>query len=369
MTTYTAIPDTDIDPESPVTVGLMTLLRDNPLAIQEGDATAPKIANAALVGYPWAAGSFAANAIAQSDIQASAVGQAELKSSAGTVSRTTLGVDHYTLPGGAYGLYPETMTTRPGGTDGGVRGCYFLGGNYLAESGAYTNVAEFVTVTDWDSYASYISLSFVNRSYSDTTMNARQRYINASPPYDLGDGVVPAFVFAKLDGNGAVESLYIADDPPWAHNGPTDTRPTFVDRSGKYIDVFVSEAAARACEQDPTCEAAIADYVALRQRRAGRIWTPAARDLVPVRVPVDQRIKNADMAIVPHPFANEADKTIVLLDPVSDLVERIAYLHQTGEDVVDVVTRWLQIDNNPLQRNAPAGVLPVAARFRQTRRA
>lgn len=43
MTTYTAIPDSDIDPESPGTTTLFTRLRDNPIAIAEGDATAPSI--------------------------------------------------------------------------------------------------------------------------------------------------------------------------------------------------------------------------------------------------------------------------------------------------------------------------------------
>lgn len=41
MTTYTVIPDSDIDPESPLTTGLMTLLRDNPLAVFEGHANSP----------------------------------------------------------------------------------------------------------------------------------------------------------------------------------------------------------------------------------------------------------------------------------------------------------------------------------------
>lgn len=43
MTTYTTIPDGDIDQDSPVTQPLMTALRDNPIAIQEGDATAPNL--------------------------------------------------------------------------------------------------------------------------------------------------------------------------------------------------------------------------------------------------------------------------------------------------------------------------------------
>lgn len=39
MTTYTTIPNTDIDQDSPVTQPLMTALRDNPLAIAEADSS------------------------------------------------------------------------------------------------------------------------------------------------------------------------------------------------------------------------------------------------------------------------------------------------------------------------------------------
>ena len=48
MTTYTAIPNGDIDQDSPVTQPLLTALRDNVLAIQEGDPTAPKLQFAAM---------------------------------------------------------------------------------------------------------------------------------------------------------------------------------------------------------------------------------------------------------------------------------------------------------------------------------
>jgi len=43
MTTYAIINPADIDPDSPTTQSLMTRLRDNPLAIAEGDATAPRV--------------------------------------------------------------------------------------------------------------------------------------------------------------------------------------------------------------------------------------------------------------------------------------------------------------------------------------
>lgn len=43
MTSYVAIPNGDIDQDSPITQPLMTALRDNPIAIAEGDDTAPRI--------------------------------------------------------------------------------------------------------------------------------------------------------------------------------------------------------------------------------------------------------------------------------------------------------------------------------------
>ncbi len=58
MTTYTAIPDADVDTDSPLTQTLLTLLRDNPLAIQEGDSSASgqRIKRGAIqngVGHRW----------------------------------------------------------------------------------------------------------------------------------------------------------------------------------------------------------------------------------------------------------------------------------------------------------------------------
>lgn len=41
MTSYTAIPNGDVDQDSPITQPLMTALRDNPIAIAEQDASVP----------------------------------------------------------------------------------------------------------------------------------------------------------------------------------------------------------------------------------------------------------------------------------------------------------------------------------------
>lgn len=48
MTSYVAIANGEIDQDSPVTQALMTALRDNPIAITEGDASAPKVESIAV---------------------------------------------------------------------------------------------------------------------------------------------------------------------------------------------------------------------------------------------------------------------------------------------------------------------------------
>jgi hypothetical protein len=48
MTSYVAIADSDIDPESPIVATLMTRLRDNPIAITEGSSGAPKVQTAGI---------------------------------------------------------------------------------------------------------------------------------------------------------------------------------------------------------------------------------------------------------------------------------------------------------------------------------
>lgn len=48
MTTYTSIPNSDVDVDSPITTELMTALRDNPIAITEGASGAPRVLSKAI---------------------------------------------------------------------------------------------------------------------------------------------------------------------------------------------------------------------------------------------------------------------------------------------------------------------------------
>lgn len=258
-------------------------------------------------------------------VLAGSIGQAQLKSASGTVSTLSSSYVVLTLPGGAYGFFPQIYNA---GSDAG--------------STARAWGAE--TSTNSDTGLALIALKCVT-SFSDPAV-AEQRYIQSSPPYDLGDGDVPLFAFAAMDSCGGTLATYVAPDPPWANNGPTDIAPHYYRgglgyRRGRALDA-----------------------AAVRARGLG-----AVTDAEWVEIAVDAAFKNRDMARIPHPFRDGLEgATPVLLDPVSDLTHAIAALHAEGESVSALLHRYLVIDNEPLARAAPPGVLPVRARWKETRR-
>jgi len=65
MTTYTPILNAEVDAESPITDLLLTRLRDNPLAIGEGAASAPRIDPIAAMAHQGAAGAVGTYAFAK----------------------------------------------------------------------------------------------------------------------------------------------------------------------------------------------------------------------------------------------------------------------------------------------------------------
>ena len=135
-------------------------------------------------------------------------------------------------------------------------------------------------------------------------MYISQRYIQASPPYDLGDGEVGGFIFGVVDSLGKIETLLLAQDPPWGLNGPTNIR-------GKK--------------------------------------------------PLD---KNADMSLIPHPFLNNnlAGKTVVLFDPMNHaLHKRLDDMRENRESPLDLFHDGkIGFGNEELNRGRSPGVMSVS---------
>lgn len=312
MATYSAVSASEKDADSVVDVSLIDKLDQNPHAIAEGASGAPKIQSAAINDNAITAAKIASNAVGQSEIASGAVHQSELDTSSGTVSTTSTTGAHLTLPGGQYGFYPQVRETSESGS------------NFV-----YAHIADGLST---GTYTTNITLA----GGGGLQVDARQRYINSSPPIDLGDGDISLFLFAHLDSTGKLISTYAADVPPWLYNGPTSTKPDQVMKDGKKL-------------------------------QWKRTIDPNTKRVSKELIEITQDIKNADMNLIPHPFSKIPDgDTIILIDPPA--TEELLDLHECGESIHGLIKDdYIRIDNQELSRCRPNGVMSVGFKWRNAR--
>lgn len=154
---------------------------------------------AALVSASYTAGS-----VDQDAIGASVVGTGELKTTTGEVNTTSSSFVNLTLPGGGNGFYPQVRKSAAG-TD------------------MSANIAFGFTS---QSYTSIIAL----KQGGGATAYAKQRYIQASPPYKIGNKKWGHFLYLLVNAQGDVISSYEAEDPPYAYNGPPQHKKDSIER-------------------------------------------------------------------------------------------------------------------------------------------
>ena len=319
MTAYTTITDATLTAGKPGTQAVFRALRDNAIAITEGAGGAPPVQTAAI----------AALAITEAKLAAASVSQGKLKTTTGTVSVTN-GVTVATLPGGEYGFYPRVRVTG-------------AGGNIIA------HIAEAGYVG-----SSYMSAIYLSTNGQNQTADAEQRYAQASPPYDLGDGEIPLFVFCVMNSDGTIHSTYVAPEAPWHNNGPTSICPD-VEIGGKKFQ---------------RRRKIIAEFGSIKDALKSGLPRAQVMDRLATDPMIDreitQAIKNADMLLIPHPFAgnNLTGKTVVMLDPVSPLMHSFLNLHESGGSVTEIMRDWVTIGNTALARVGPPGVMVVNARLK-----
>lgn len=328
MTAYTAIPDADIDPESPGTTTLFTRLRNNPIAITEGSSGAPKIQLNAMANDSVGAAQIKTGAVGQWEITANAVGQSELKTTTASQSLFTSNYGTISLTGGSH-----TMG-------------WFLGSDPIAN----TNIPLVTTNTP---YSSQVTV------YAPATywMYVYSRYIQASPPWNLGNGDIPLFVMAVVHkSTKQIVATSVAEDPPWYAYGSHNTTS-----NGKL-------------------------------RLAHGLWGKNIRDVLDGKVAKDTRLpkkemsavistpfsqseKNIDMNEVPHLFDmtqwDTEDYKVVLLDPVSDFVEELreinCYADQKGENISSLLQdKYIIIGDELSGVNTPRGVIAVGAKWKNS---
>jgi hypothetical protein len=332
----------------------MTQLDDNFEALANGDSGAPSIQTAALANKIVTAAKIADNTITQlnmggdsvgssqiidgsvggSEIGASAVGQSEISGNAVGVGELKIGTSTHSRSNDSSGQH--TLSGGPYAFHGGERYDDNAGsGNYEDWSGqvhrGYSpDEVSWYNATNDTGEVHVVWISNGRGGYSDGTTYYYEYYVQSSPPYDLGDGEVPLFLFVEVDKQtGEVVSVVESDDPPWMHNGPTHA-------IGPVWDEDLE------------------------------LWRPRTPDE-----------KNADMDLVPHPFLGSyredgslIDTVPLIVEPTGDFIEHLRRRKdETGDDLAEMVNKgYILFDNSgPTRHHAPRTTLPVKARMRNTK--
>lgn len=269
----------------------------------------------------------AATATTVSSVAEASISQSKLKTTTGVVSTQSEGSVILTLASGEYGF---GILTKMSSTGTGYWG------SVMGVAGGQQQVG-------WTSYTAAVELKSANSAW---IMYAQSRYIQASPPYDLGDGQIPLFCFALVDKNGTVRAMYSAPEAPWHNNGPTSIRPDIYAEDGRRFKRVRKELSPEILLQNP------------------RLETHRMQEIT-------QAIKQADMPLIPHPFMGNdlTGLTVVLIDPVSDHTWRAAELfgddnHSEHHDLY--YKNKLIIDNTVLNRNGPPGVQVAGVRWKNS---
>lgn len=332
MTDFVTLDADDLGVDRIATSPTAFALYENLFAFTEKASGAPQLANDYIVSAM-----IAAQQVTQAKLGNSSVGQSQLKGTSGEVS-TTAASTLLTLPGGLYGFYPQIRANAASSNNASAT----IGG---AAGGSQSGIT-------WGS----TYLTRIELSANGFTSFAQQVYVQASPPYDLGDGQVHGFIFALVDSGGNVIATYAADDPPWANNGPTDIRAHGYNADGSAYQMRRGTKIKRSdLRSSPDL---IKQYMAELSAAA------------PKKVKLTQAMKNADMELIPHPFIGNdmSGRTVVLLDACSDMVAELAALKSSGESIGDLLhSEYIKISNEKLDRSGPAGVMCVSPSWRQSK--
>ncbi len=293
---------------------------------------------------------------------ASTVGQTQLKTTTGVVSTT--GLAAATLAGGQYGFWPEIRYTGVTGVSQVATVGSFTTWDMTGYSGS-TVKPQVLMSTSGSTYVTQMTI----RAWSSLTPNntfhgtayVRQRYVQSSPPYDLGDGEIPMFIFAKIDNTtGRVVTIYEAPEAPWHNNGPTIIMPDKIENGIPYKRVLKQEAK----DEIQTIREALGNKDAVEAALASFM----AHDVTWEYVPITQEMKQADMTLLPKPWADEEDHTTVLIDPVTDDLWRLLELEETGEVDIHalIYDDYIHVDNTALPRFGPPYVDVVSFSWKNT---
>lgn len=292
--TYTAIPDSDIDADSPITTALMTLLRNNPIAIAAGDAGAPSIATAA--------------------IAASAVSQSKLKTTTQEVTQNTQTVGEYSVELtsiGEYGFVEKAKNTS------------------AAPGTVYIYITRKMTASD-STYRTYAFFNVTVSAGAASTGYVQSRYVQSSPPYGIEGEDWPLFVMLRRrKSDGAIVSVTEAEDPIWCN-----MLPNIGIRVGG--SRFVNRAIMSVGEHN--FNSYVKELISKQKKKEIDDLIAALSDKNNMQeIIITKEYKNTYMNECQHPWAHEnnTDYDIIILEPRR--TDKIKMMKEAGVSICELV--------------------------------
>lgn len=328
----------------------------------------------------------------------------KLKATSATVGVQQAAAKHF---GGAYLSMPSGTSFWPGiSTDSNAGTMGSFGGNVTVDAATDFDIANKGGIARYQGSTTVVDIIWVAvlHTVNTGTQQAFQttEYLQASPPYDLGDGEVPLFIFLLLDASGHPRVSYVAPDPPWmgkqkqvlktsrllaevladpdGEHTPKQQTPTGTLPAKTKLEAYLEELdgnaeavqgmkrlAARVVPGMPPEE--MKELLTSLAELEASVWRPE---------PETQESKNRRMKDIPHPFiGNELKKnpiygklTPVMLDPMDKNTHRLLLLHQAGENVNALFhDKHIEIGNTHIEgRKGPPGVMIVSHKFKATRK-
>lgn len=311
-TEYTALTVGETDTDSPVTTGLMSKIRTNDAGFNNGNG-------------------FNDDIILERHIAAGAVHQAQLDTSVQNATFTgNVGTEsevsnsfNLTSPDYTAGIKYRWYTNVFAGS-----GYVSLSGGRSGESGGVSSIYNAFHRT-LNAIRGNPSTNFSGTISIDIDIN----YINSSPPYDLGEGEVPLFVFALLDADDNIVGMHNDASPPWVYNGPTKAVTEYKKNGKPYLKKWTID------------------------EESGLLFEE--------EVEITQEVKNADIDIIPHPFLTKDGQRVVMIDPVSTL--ELCELCKAGERVNEIfINDYLRLGDQ-VTRKGPKSVPILSYKWKNSK--
>lgn len=320
MADWRDIPNESIEPDAPVRSIDGFALRDNPIAIAEGAAGAPRVASGALK---------TAQATTTIGINGS------WPSGGGSVTQVVTG----TLSGGQFAFLAETdyEAINNGSTD-----LVNMAESHWGNRRTGTSNQGFA-LRCWGNFTAEAGGSASGATYR-TQVTFRVRYFQSSPPYNHGDGDVFGYVYAAITADGSVVSLYVSEDPPWYGNTSHAPDRQWTDgTSGKSFQIKKTPVVALA--DVDSGKSTMDEYI----ENAGK-YNEVVEEIT-------NEVKLRGMEDMPCPFDAPEGGKVVMLDPMNKCISSLISIMQSGESVKSLFDSGrIKISDNEIKRSGPPGV-------------